>query len=327
MDTATHFVMGIGLAGLAYTDPVVAGDPKLAAVVLLATVVGSQAPDFDTLLRLKNNAAYIRNHRGLSHSIPFWLIWILSITGLICLIFRDVPPGHVALWVTIAVCLHVFTDLFNTYGTQAFRPFTNKWISWNIIHIFDPFIFGTHVAAIMLWVTGLIPPAPLFITLYVIIGLYYIWRTWSHFITRKAVRDMDNERQEGDIYYIIPTVSWNRWHVVKAHQNGSYDIGGLNGKHLFWTKHAIPSTHPAVEASKSYRDVQAFRYFSSFAVAEVEELEWGYIVRWGDVRYRHRRQYPFVAVVAMDKQFGLISSYIGWLSDEKMQKRLSLHTN
>lgn len=29
MDTATHFVMGIGLVGLVYTDPVVAGDPKL----------------------------------------------------------------------------------------------------------------------------------------------------------------------------------------------------------------------------------------------------------------------------------------------------------
>ncbi len=86
-------------------------------------------------------------------------------------------------------------------------------------------------------------------------------------------------------------------------------------------------TSGTVEASKSYRDVQAFRYFSSFAVAEVEELEWGYIVRWADVRYRHRRQYPFVVVVAMDKQFGLINSYIGWLSHEKMQKRLSLHTN
>ncbi|MEC0182129.1 metal-dependent hydrolase [Paenibacillus peoriae] len=327
MDTATHFVMGVGLAGLAYTDPAVAGDPKLAAVILLATVVGSQAPDFDTLFRLKNNAAYIRNHRGLSHSIPFWFIWILSITGLICLIFRDVSAGHVALWVTIAVCLHVFTDLFNTYGTQAFRPFTDKWISWNIIHIFDPFIFGTHVAAIMLWITGLIPPTPLFITLYVALGLYYIWRTWNHFRLKNWVRDMDDERRQGNNYYIIPTVSWNRWHVVKAHQNGSYDIGRLNGKHLFWTKHAVPSTHPAAEASKSYRDVQSFRYFSSFAVAEVEELEWGYVVRWADVRYRHRKQYPFVAVVAMDKEFKLINSYIGWLSHEKMQKRLSLHTN
>lgn len=327
MDTATHFVMGIGLAGLAYTDPAVAEDPKLAAVILIATVVGSQAPDFDTLFRLENNAAYIRNHRGMSHSIPFWLIWILSITGLISLIFSDVSTGHVALWVTIAVCLHVFTDLFNTYGTQAFRPFTQKWISWNIIHIFDPFIFSTHIAAIMLWITRLIPPAPLFITLYAAIGLYYVWRTWSHFRLKKRVRDMDNERQKGDTYYIIPTVSWNRWHVVKAHQNGSYDIGGLHGKRLFWKKHAVPSTHPAAEASKSYRDVQAFRYFSSFAVAEVEEREWGYIVRWADVRYRHRRQYPFVAVAVMNKQFGLIDSYIGWLSHEKMEKRLFPHMN
>lgn len=29
MDTSTHFVMGIGLAGLAYVDPVVAASPML----------------------------------------------------------------------------------------------------------------------------------------------------------------------------------------------------------------------------------------------------------------------------------------------------------
>lgn len=323
MDTATHFAMGIGLAGLACVDPVVAADPRLGGIILLATVVGSQAPDFDTVLRLKSNASYIRNHRGMSHSIPFWFIWILSITGLISLIFKDIPIGHVALWTTIAVCLHVFTDLFNTYGTQAFRPFSSKWISWNIIHIFDPFIFGAHVIAIALWVFGLVQPVPLFISLYALMALYYMWRTWSHFDKKKSVRSQDSSRQPGDVYYIIPTISWNRWHVVKAHLDGSYEIGYLHGRTVTWTKHAVTSTHPAVEASKKFKDVQAFRYFSSFAIAEVEEQDWGYIVRWADVRYRHRKQYPFVAVVAMDKQFVLVNTYIGWLSHEKLQKKLS----
>lgn len=65
MDTATHFVMGFGLAGLSFVDPAVASQPMLAGAVMLATVIGSQAPDADTALRLKSNAVYIRNHRGL----------------------------------------------------------------------------------------------------------------------------------------------------------------------------------------------------------------------------------------------------------------------
>lgn len=75
MDTATHLVMGIGLAGLSFVDPVVASDPKLAGAVMLATILGSQAPDADTALRLKDNAIYIRNHRGITHSLPFLILW------------------------------------------------------------------------------------------------------------------------------------------------------------------------------------------------------------------------------------------------------------
>lgn len=70
MDTATHFVMGLGLAGLSFVDPVVASQPSLAGAVMIATVLASQAPDADTALRLKNNAVYIRNHRGLRIPCP-----------------------------------------------------------------------------------------------------------------------------------------------------------------------------------------------------------------------------------------------------------------
>lgn len=67
MDTGTHVVMGVGIAGLATLDPVVANDPTLFNAVFVGSLVGSQAPDFDTVLKLRNNAVYIRNHRGLTH--------------------------------------------------------------------------------------------------------------------------------------------------------------------------------------------------------------------------------------------------------------------
>ncbi|AJS60077.1 metal-dependent hydrolase [Paenibacillus sp. IHBB 10380] len=322
MDTGTHLVMGISLAGLAHIDPAVAASPSLAIAVTIATVLGSQAPDTDSVLRLKNNAVYIRNHRGITHSLPFLLLWTVLITGLISLIFRDASVPHLALWTGIAVCVHVFSDLFNTYGTQAMRPFTEKWISWNIIHIFDPFIFGTHLTAILLWGLGMLPPAPLFSILYGLTAVYYIWRTLVHFSKTAEVARLDAKNKQGDTYYVIPTISLNHWHVVKAQSDGSYDMGTIHYHQLEWKDHAISSKHPAAEHSKNHSNVKAFLYFTSFAVADVEVTSTGFIVRWADVRYRHRTQYPFVAVVVMDKDFNTRASYIGWLSHEKMNEKL-----
>ncbi|PWW32890.1 MULTISPECIES: metal-dependent hydrolase [Paenibacillus] len=321
MDTSTHFVMGIGLAGLAYVDPVVATSPMLAAAVMVGTIAGSQAPDIDTALRLKSNSLYIRNHRGMSHSLPFLLLWVLLITGVIALIFPGVAIGHVAAWTAVAVGVHVFTDLFNTYGTQAARPFTERWIAWNIIHIFDPFLFTTHVLAILLWAFDLIAPAPLFVSLYILIGLYYVWRTIARAMAVRQVKRLDKNNSEAH-YMVIPTISWSRWHVVKRYADGSYEIGKMDHSVLTWNLHASSSTHAAVAASRKSPEVTAFLYFTSYAVAEVEELPAGYKVRWADVRYRHRKQYPFVAVVVMDRNFETIDTYVGWLSDEKMDKKL-----
>ena len=60
MDTATHLVMGITLGSLATLDPAIAQSdigPKL-----LFAIAGSNIPDIDTVLKLRNNAKYIRNH-------------------------------------------------------------------------------------------------------------------------------------------------------------------------------------------------------------------------------------------------------------------------
>lgn len=324
MDTGTHFIMGLSLAGLSYIDPVVASNPALAGAVLVGTVLGSQAPDSDSLLRLKSNALYIRNHRGTSHSLPFLLLWTALITAIISLFFSSIPILHVALWTGIAVCVHVFTDLFNTYGTQALRPFSKRWISWNIIHIFDVYLFGSHALSVLLWISGVFRPVPLFTTLYILTAFYFLLRTVVHHVKTKQLKQLDQHHQASLQYTLIPTIHFNRWHVVKKLGEQHYCIGHLSGKKLVWKQEVRSSNHPAVEKSRSHPDVSAFVYFTSYAAAEVETLKWGYVVRWVDVRYKHRKQYPFVAVVVMDKDYRPINSYVGWLNDKKMNARLSL---
>lgn len=124
MDTATHLVMGVTLGSLATLDPAIAQSDIGPQAVMLATIAGSNIPDIDTVLKLRNNAKYIRNHRGITHSIPAVILWSFLISGISFAFFSDAPYLHLLLWSFIAVFLHVFVDIFNAYGTQALRPFT-----------------------------------------------------------------------------------------------------------------------------------------------------------------------------------------------------------
>ncbi|SDE02174.1 inner membrane protein [Paenibacillus sp. UNCCL117] len=327
MDTGTHLVIGLGLAGLAYIDPVVAADPAVATAVLIGTVAGSQAPDADTLLRLKNNAVYIKNHRGKSHSLPALLLWTALISGFLWLVFDGLPMLHVTMWVLIAVAFHVFTDLFNTYGTQALRPFSERWVSWNIIHIFDPFMFLAHVLAVFLWAVHVLPPQTIFPILYGMIAVYYVWRSWVHYRLESRLHLQDPEYEAGERYTLIPTVHLYNWQIVKRRKDGSYRLGEFRNNRIQWVDQVRCAAHPAVEASKSHPNVASFLYFTSFACAELKEHPWGYEVRWADVRYRHRKQYPFVAVLRMDKSYETLDSYVGWMNDTKLEKKLRVDMN
>ncbi len=325
MDTGTHLVVGIGLAGLAYLDPAVASDTAAAAAVLTGTVLGSQAPDTDGLYRLRSNAAYVRNHRGFSHSIPAVFGWTALITALLAILFPDVSAAVTAKWVLLAVVIHVLSDMFNTYGTQSLRPFSRMWVSWNVIHIFDPFIFTAHAAAILLWVVGAASPGPLFAVLYIAIVLYYGWRTAVHWRLERQLPIQDPRYKTGDSYSLLPTVHAQNWNIVKRNAAGGFRIGELRNGAARWTEEFHDeSLHPAAAAASREADVQAFLSFTSFAYAEVKEHSWGYEVKWADVRYQHRKQYPFVAVVLLDHEMKTLDSYVGWLNEAKLEKRLKL---
>ncbi|RJE88903.1 metal-dependent hydrolase [Paenibacillus sp. 1011MAR3C5] len=327
MDTGTHLVMGIGLAGLAMVDPVVAGSPAVHTAVLVGTIAGSQAPDLDNLLRLKGNACYIRNHRGMSHSLPAVLLWTIAITGLLQLIYRgSLPWLHVGSWVLLSVAVHVFTDLFNAYGTQAMRPFNEKWISWNIIHIFDPVIFTVHLIAILLWAAGLVNPAVLFPLMYLLLVVYFVWRTYYALQLVRKLPRLDHGYHKNDSYIAIPTISLSIWNIVKQSEDDTFHIGNVRNGQLKWLDKTKCSSHPAVEKSKNDPAIRSFLYFTNFACADVKEHNWGYEVRWADVRYRHRKQYPFVGVLMMNKQYETVGSYVGWLSDDRLMKRLRMDT-
>lgn len=325
LDTGTHVVMGIAIGSIATLDPVVANDPLLAQTVMLGALIGSQAPDFDTVLKLRNNAKYIRNHRGITHSIPAVLLWPILITAILSLFFPGINLLHLWLWTFLAVFLHVFVDIFNAYGTQALYPIKKKWIALGVIYIIDPFIFLGHIAAIILWQMGA-HQAYTFLGLYVILVFYYIWRFYARNNVYHAAKQ---QHPDATHIFISPSYNWRRWHVVIRTKKMMYvaqATGTQLNYHESYPFEPIPND-PTINAALKDENLAAFLSFSPAyrweVVDEGDHLE----VRFIDLRYRSKGHYPFVAIVKLDDELNILSSYTGWIySEESLRKKLQFAT-
>ncbi|MDP4084784.1 MAG: metal-dependent hydrolase [Bacillota bacterium] len=323
MDTGTHVVMGIAIGGIATLDPVVASNHVTASSVLIATIVGSQIPDIDTVLKLRNNAVYIRNHRGITHSIPAVILWPLVILAIIFPFFSGANLLHLWLWTFFAVFLHVFVDIFNAYGTQALRPFTPKWVALGVINTFDPFIFAIHIVGIILWIAGA-KPGYTFLAIYAVIFSYYIIRFRAQARVRREVRKAIPDATE---MIIASTMKFHHWRIAVTNEH-QFFVGRAENYHFHildtFNRIPVPDT-PVLHAAKKDKNLSAFLSFSPVYRWEVDEFDDYYEVRFIDLRYRSNNRYPFVAVVDLDLQLNILNSYTGWIfSEEKLRKKLDV---
>lgn len=324
LDTLTHAVMGVTLAGLARLDPVVAENPTLATAVLLATTIGSQAPDFDGLVRLGGPAAYVRYHRGPTHSLPALLAWPWLIAGGVELLLGPVPFWHLLGWTSVAVFVHAFTDLLNSYGTQVLWPFSRRWVAWHVLPIFDPVLFALHVLGLVLWAMG-IPPGPLFAAVYAATAAWGAIR-WAmrRRVARSIRRAIGDPRTDTTV---LPTFFPATWNVI-ADDGQAVRVGTWRNGRLTWRDVLTrpPHDHPAVREARAHPYVRALLSFTRYAVPRVHPVAGGTEVRWVDVRFRAADgHYPLVAAVYLDRSGRVKQAAIGWMYREShVRKKLGL---
>ncbi|EUJ26771.1 Predicted membrane-bound metal-dependent hydrolase (DUF457) [Listeria grayi] len=322
MDTGTHVVMGVALGALATADPMIGSHPTATIGIMAATIIGSQIPDIDTVLKLKNNADYLRNHRGVTHSLPMLAIWPLLLSSILYLLFPQATFLHLLLWTFIAVAVHIFVDIFNAYGTQAIRPFKDTWVAFGFINTFDWFIFSTHIIAILLWLLGA-PPLPTFITLYVVLAAYYVLR----FITQQVIR--------GRVLKLIPdaeevitasTIHFFQWRIAVTTKDHYYVGRSFKRNISIYEKFErlpVPDNE-IIRKAKQDKNLAAFLSFSKVYNWRIEEKLDGTYVTFTDLRYRSNGHYPFVAVVKLNDDLEILSSYTGWIfSNEKLHMKLA----
>ncbi|HSJ37945.1 MAG TPA: metal-dependent hydrolase [Planococcus sp. (in: firmicutes)] len=326
MDSGTHLVMGIALGGLAMADPAVANDTITMTAVIAGTIIGSQIPDIDTVLKLRDNAVYIRHHRGATHSIPAVLTWPLLLSGALWLIFPEVNLLHLWLWTFLAVFLHVFVDIFNSYGTQALRPFSNRWVALGVINTFDPIIFGAHVIALMIWAFGADPVLTISI-LYVVLVFYYI----SRFALQSAIKNAIRRTLPGATdFFVAPTMRYFHWRIAADTDRHHY-VGRAYGRTINFYDKFMKNPMPEnklIQTALKDKNLAAFVSFSPLYRWEINQYGELLEVRLIDLRYRSNDYYPFVAVAHLDEDYNVLNSYTGWIfSEDKLRKKLDSSHN
>lgn len=128
--------------------------PKsLWALPLAAAACAS--PDLD-LLFIRSPLEFLLLHRGISHAFAAMPFLALPLALCCWPLWRGKTPDHWSFFQTWLFCigmlfLHVWLDMFTTYGTMVFLPFSHYRVRLDSLYIIDPFISLPLFAALLLW--------------------------------------------------------------------------------------------------------------------------------------------------------------------------------
>ncbi|MYL83106.1 metal-dependent hydrolase [Desulfovibrio aerotolerans] len=145
MDPVTHAVAGV-LIGQAARDRF----PTVRALIPLSALA-AWMPDVDNIVTFFGPEAYMRYHRGLTHSLlgGALLAWLLAALTARFTTGAKTPGLFILFY--FGVLSHLFLDCITSYGTSIFLPFSDARVSFPAVFILDPVytlaLIGLAVAA------------------------------------------------------------------------------------------------------------------------------------------------------------------------------------
>lgn len=142
MDPLTHGLVGAGVA-------IISGaDVSITSPLLIAATLGAVSPDLDIVYQSRGHYTYLKNHRGLSHSIP-GLAFFASIIGVaLTFVFPETNFWGLFFGAFLGALSHTLLDLMNSYGVMLFYPFSRKKYTFNLLMITDPFLIVASLGTI-----------------------------------------------------------------------------------------------------------------------------------------------------------------------------------
>jgi inner membrane protein len=290
IDSLTHITIG------AVVGDVLLGK-KLGKRAMLLGAVAQSIPDIDFISSFwSDTPTYLLAHRGFTHSLLFDLLATIAFALLAEHYHRQHRVGYNkwVLFFGIQLTIHLFIDLFNSYGIGLLEPFSHTRLSFNALFVADPFFsVWAFISFVVLLALKSRIHRRIFWQRFGLIGssAYLLYCSYNKLAVNNDVKEiMTIQRISYNQYFTTPTPLNNwLWYVV-----AKKDLGFYVGYHSVFDK-------------KQQIDFYYFPKNDSFlnAVSDQEELQ--HLVRFSQGYYTMEKWKD--TVVFNDLRFGQM---IGW---------------
>jgi inner membrane protein len=311
LEPVTHFLFGatMGRAGL----------NRKTALATATLTLAAEAADLDVISRFWGGAEGLNHHRGFTHSFLGVPLVAAVVVGFVYLIWRargrpikdpKLPPRWGLLYgcACLAGLSHILLDFTNSYGVRPSWPFSERWISWDLVFIVEPVMLvalflGLIVPSLFSLINEEIgarrkgPPGRLAASL-ALVAVFAFWgvRDYEH---GRAVAALEARTYEGadairvSAYpYMINPFRW--YGVVETPAFfATMNVDSL-GPEVDPTGdmqlHYKPQETAVTLAAKKSDLGRVYLSWAQYPLTEAEQLEGGpaaYVVRLRDLRYAY----------------------------------------
>jgi inner membrane protein len=299
MDNLTHTLTGVTLAQ--------AGLGRSSRGAGLALVLASNLPDVDIVAGLRGAAAYLEHHRDLSHSVIGAPLFALALATVLRATFRGSRFAALLGCSLLGVAVHVFMDLWTSYGTRVLAPFDRTWYAWDIVFILDPLVLLLLLASAF-WSRRAGPrvaTAALGLLLAYVGGRAVLHaRAYEAAVARVPVGPV---RQAAALPMPLDPLRWR----ALVDTGTAYWIGEVRLFHSSappLSRRLKPTeTAAATRVRESSRVASVFLDFSRFPWLSVEQTASGTEFTWTDLRYERPGRESFVTRVVVDSSGRILS--------------------
>ncbi len=351
MEPVTHFLFGaaMGRAGL----------NRKTALATATLTLGAEAADLDVLSRFGGSAFALNHHRGFTHSFLGVPLVAAVVVGFVYFLWRlrgrktrnpNLPPrwGLLFAYACLAGLSHILLDFTTSYGVRPFWPFSERWISWDIVFIVEPVLLVVLILGLILPTLFLLineeigarnqgphakPPGRLAATL-ALLAVFAYWGLcdYEH---RRAVAALQSRNYQGADAIRVSAYPYMtnpfRWHGVVETPAffATMDVDSLapevDPEARMQIRYKPEETPVNLAAKKTYLG-RVYLSWAQYPLIETEQLEndpadnthAAYVVRFRDLRYDYpgrnsratlgARVFLTRDLQVVDERFGIIGT-------------------
>jgi inner membrane protein len=305
MDPVSHGIIGLALSSYSGVD--VSVNP-----ISIGCMLGAMSPDIDFVVRIfSDDKAYLKHHRGLTHSIPFLGLLSLCITAPLYYGFGgEFSFLSILLWTFIGAFSHTFFDMLNSYGAMFFK----KKKKASLLMLYDPVII---ISSLYMILKGHLN----FFDYPIIVGGFCLYLYVRYLMKKKATEKvLDNYQGVVEIEMIPSLINFFSWrYIIKTDTmniSGEYDI-------LFKSfKKVHKFERRDVEIEELFAKSEVGIYFLDFTpnvhIEKIEKEDY-FIIKAIDLRYFYRNSFMHHATMHFSHDNNHIESFI---HPYKMEKKI-----